>query len=232
MKKKLIIEVFIIVLVVIGLLLLIIGLTSNNNKVVGEIPEEYRNNTYSISLNYYCSCLTFGEKNKFYEYDCDSEPTNMPYNGEFYNKYSYDSENNLITFTSDDKTFKEVTAEILEINKDKIKIKVKGSKQDKNCSVNGKDIYEYYRKIYKYKGSEMIEFLDNLNSDGNLIVEFWNQEGYHTCTSKNIEICENSELITLEEIKNTIEKDNEYELLVSRDENGKIISVYLDKAKR
>ena len=111
------------------------------NSFIG-VPKEYINIKYAIKKNEYCSCITFLNRSKFSEYDCDSEPTNMPYSGEYYDRYTYKSKENIIIFKGHN--MEPIAAEIISWDENKLVLKVKGSKQDTYCSSNGKDIYEYY----------------------------------------------------------------------------------------
>lgn len=44
------------------------------------------------------SCLTFLKDGVFSEYDCDSEPTDIKFSGEFCHHYSYDKNSKNLTF--------------------------------------------------------------------------------------------------------------------------------------
>lgn len=107
-------------------------------------PILYSDVSYEIPKGSYCSCLTFYSNNKFSEYDCDSEPSNMPFSGEFYEEYVYDSNKKIITFKSNLKRFKDIKAEVIEWNEEKLVIKVKNSiRSNKKCAIDGKNTYEY-----------------------------------------------------------------------------------------
>ena len=129
------------ILIIISLIVLIV-LTTVICFSKDSIPKKYLNIKYIIKKNDYCSCITFLNNSKFFEYDCDSEPTNMPYSGEYYDKYVYKSKEKTIIFKGHN--MKPINAEIIFWNENKLVLKVNGSKQDTYCSSNGKDVYEYY----------------------------------------------------------------------------------------
>ena len=129
------------VLVCIILIVLLIVIYVVNNST------PYLKVDYEISISGYCSCLTFYPNNKFSEYDCDSEPTDMPFSGEFYNEYVYDRDENMITFKSNLKEFKDVKAKVIEWTDKKLVLKVINSKYlNERCSIDGKNTYEYLAK--------------------------------------------------------------------------------------
>lgn len=178
---------------------------------------------YSIPKDDYCSCITFYPNGKFSEYDCDSEPTEMPFAGEYYDKYSYNSDK--ITFKGNG--VKDVTAEVLNWDEDKLTLKVVGSKQNKKCSSNGNDTYEYYAYELKANGKKIMEILNKINNDS-LLIEYWGDDGY-SCNRKEGERCIEANYISTSQIKSELEKDEEFTLTLYRDEDGKVNSVYLNK---
>ena len=218
------------IIIVIGIILVLIGILLNalNSTDLSkyEAPnninsEDFSNIQYSIPINTYCSCATFGENNKFYEYDCDSEPSSMPFSGELYDTYEY--KNGKIKFTG--KNVMPVTGKVLEWTKDKFVIKVNGLKQDKNCSINNYNIYEYYTETISLLGKEMKEYMDEINPDKNLTIEYWPEKGTQKCNKKDKERCYGAEIITNEEIYSQIRDDIYYLLSYFRDKEGNVKSV-------
>lgn len=179
---------------------------------------------YSILKDSYCSCITFRSNGKFSEYDCDSEPTEMPFNGEYYNKYNYASDK--ITFTG--KSVKNVTAEVLYWDQDKLTLKVLGSNQNKKCSSNGKDTYEYYAYEVSANGKKIKEILNRINNDS-LIIQYWGDDGEFSCNKIESERCSDAKLITIDKIMSELEEGGDFTLTYYRDEKGNIESVYINK---
>lgn len=232
MNKKIGVIVFIIaiIIIVVGIILLILDNPSDSKKTNftgnGKI-EEHKNVQYSIFTGDYCSCLTFLDNNEFSEYDCDSEPTDMPYSGEYYDKYEFNPNAGTIKFFgSIEKT---ITAKILVWEEDKLILKVLGSKQDKKCSTNNKDIYEYYAVEITKNGKEMKEYINALNKDNNLIIEFWDGAGLQMCNKKDKDWCSDVTIVSTKKIINQINDDEEYVISLRRDDSGNIKSVFVTK---
>ena len=208
----------------IGLSLITFGIYKANTTRYNEVPEEFKNIEYSMTS--YCSCLSFYDNNEFGEYDCDSEPTDMPFSGEFYDKYEYYS-NGKIIFKG--KGQKPIHAKILSWDKEKLVIKVLGSKQLKRCTTNNKDIYEYYLDSTTYKGKELKEYLKEINSDNSILLTSWDETGNHICTKEVESECVNSKIITPEEFYAKLKDNKIYDVGYTRDENGKIESIQIIK---
>lgn len=152
-------KVIIAVLCIIIFFIILVTINDGNDES-DEVP--YPNIEYGIAKGSYCSCITFNPDNTFGEYDCDSEPSDMPYSGEYYDNYSYDSNTKIITFKPNKGSIfklKRVKAKVLEWTKDKLVIKVLNPgifsySNAKKCAINGKNIYEY-----EFESSEEIQKL-------------------------------------------------------------------------
>ena len=222
MKKS---NIIIVCLVVVALIILLLVFSKNNksdDKDTNSIKAVY-DIKYSIPKDEYCSCITFYSNGKFSEYDCESEPSEMPFAGEFYDKYTYNS--NKITFKGNG--VKDVTAEVLNWNQDKLTLKVLGSKQNKKCSSNNNDTYEYYVYELKTNGKKIMEMLNEINND-KLLIEYFGDDGY-SCNRNEGDRCIEANYISTSQIKSELEKDGEFTLTLYRDEDGKVKSVYLNK---
>ena len=223
MKKKLII-VGICIVVVLFIVLFYFYKSEKHYKVSND-EISYYDIKYSIVKDSYCSCLTFMKNNKFSEYDCDSEPTDMPYSGEFYNKYYYNKDDSSIVFRG--KGESDIYVKILEWDKNKLKLQVSGSKQNKKCSVNNNDIYEYFIESFSANGLEMKKYLKTFNDKS--VVEYWDDSGQQLCTSKNIERCSDALGISFDKMFSLIKDKDMYSLSFFRDKTGSVESVMLSK---
>ncbi len=214
--KKIVI--FIIVLLIVLLTVLFIG---KNHLRGDEIP--YKDIRYYIPpVDSYCSCLNLSGDNKFFEYDCDSEPSNMPFSGEVYDKYYYNKRKNIIIFKGDGR--KNVKAQVLKWTEDEFKIKVlNSSRQCTICSSNGKDIYTYYKSSDSMKGKE----IKNLITKNNFHFSVWDgNTKYYNFYDKENDICGNCETSSTDFMINKIKDNKKYFVKYIRNKNGKL--VYLD----
>lgn len=230
MGKKNIIS---ILFMTVGIILIATGLYLNQpsenlsaKEYKEEVPREYKNITYSITKSDYCSCLTFGDNNHFYEYDCDSEPTNMPFTGEYYDTYGYSSKKNSLVFKGNDMT--PVEAEIINWDKDSLQIKVLGSKQDKSCTIDGENTYQYYVNQITIAGSQVKDYISEINIE-DLVIEYWNDSGRQTCNKQEEERCYSAIIITTEEILASIKEEENYLLSYFRANDGTIESILITK---
>ena len=212
--------IFIIILVLLLIFIIIGNKLTNSN-----INKEYRHIKYSIPIDEYCSCIDFMIFNSLSENSCDSEPSNMPYSGEFYQSYRYNSKSKIISFHGIGVKTKK--AKVLEWSEEKFKIQLLGDEQNEACSVNKKDIYEYYIKERTLIGKDMKNYLNELDKDGNLIIEYWQKTKSQQCTNNGTERCTNASIITKNEIYEDMDDDAKYQIEFFRDEKGKTTSVII-----
>lgn len=191
-----------------------------------DVPSEYLERTYKITISDYCSCVTFYSNKKFSEYDCDSEPTSMPFSGENYDRYGFNPNDNTMVFNG--KGSQSVKAKVLEFTKDKLKLQVLGSKQDTGCAVNKKDIYEYYLDEYSADGNTIKTNLEELIKN-KVILELWDETGRQNCTSKKVERCKAAKIISNDKLISQIKASNSYYMYYFRGEKGNIESVSVNK---
>ena len=98
MKRKILIIIPIIVLL--SIILSIVFVVKNKNK------NEYTMNSY-LFVTYQengkdYACITFYQDGDYSLYDCDSEPTNYPFDSEWNCTYSFDNKNGVISFSCPD----------------------------------------------------------------------------------------------------------------------------------
>ena len=216
-----------IILIFTGIILIIFGCMFNDNshESSDRIEEDYTLITYKITKHDYCSCISFDNNNNFYEYDCDSEPTSMPFTGEYYNTYSYNKKDSSITFMG--KGMKKVKAEVISWDSNKLVLKVLGSKQNERCSSNYKDTYEYYADQLQTNGKKVKEILSKIDKE-DLIIEYWGKDGKQTCTIKYEERCNNTaRIITKEEIISQLEDNHDFRFSYFRDNKCNITSILI-----
>ena len=132
--------IMIIVITVIVLFTIIVYVLLNYNKYDDKVP--HPGVDYKIKKSF-CSCISFGDNNVFSEYDCDSEPTGMPFTGEFYEKYYYNKLTRTIIFKG--KGQKDIKAKVLKWTDDTLIIKVLNGENLKRCTIDGKNTYKYVR---------------------------------------------------------------------------------------
>ena len=146
MKRKKYKYIIIVLIVIVVLFNIITTITERKD----EIP--YPSIQYKIPSGY-CSCLTFDSDGTFGEYDCDSEPSEMPFSGEYYDKYYYNSITKTLIFKSNKTSIfklKTIKAKVLEWNEDELIIKVLNQNifdysNAKKCATDGKNTYRYVR---------------------------------------------------------------------------------------
>lgn len=207
---------WIIIFIIVVVVLILINVGTDIVRYKGSFP--YDDVSYSIPLGEYCSCLHLWDDNVFSEYDCESEPSSMPFSGEFYDRYYYDKKNNVIIFKGRGR--KNIKASVLKWTDDELKIKVLNSSQEKNyCASNGKDIYTYYKNFDILLGKKVRSIISNFNDD-ELNIDFSSYNNYE-------KECGECKFATTSEILDKIEDNEKYSIEYYRDEDGKITGIYI-----
>lgn len=197
--------------------LIIIGLfakkTISKEKISDEVP--YMQIEYKIPINNYCSCLSFFEDNSFSEFDCDSETTDMPFTGEYYDKYYYNKDKKIIIFKG--KNVPPVEAEVLKWTEEKFEIKVLNShKNNKKCSSNNKDIYSYLVSKLTKSGYNLKQYITD-NKGENLKITYWDRVPYNNFGEE----CSYCNHTSTDYIISKIEDNKNYDVSIDY-EDGKI----------
>ena len=131
-EKRILYSVIVFTIVLVVLMIVERNKNSDDDFVNASFPEELLNITYREYKDdeFIDACLTFYDDNKYSLYDCDSEPTNYPFDSEWECKAEYDNGRNEIIF------------KCLEDKKVKIKI----NKWDKE-----EFVFEYDNKEHTFK---------------------------------------------------------------------------------
>lgn len=225
--KFLFISCFLLFVVLVAFCFILFSFIKNDNKAEGSDSAPYLNVRYRIPLGY-CSCISFQKFNSFSEYDCDSEPTGIPFSGEFYSKYFYNKKKDTITFWGSEFPLK---VKVLKWNEDEFKVKVLNYDGNGNmCSINNKDIYSYYRSGYNDIGKNIKDRIINYKLDIiNIALIFGSSQdkcmANHTVEEYNI--CNSNDNYSLDDIFDKIVDSKKYSLEINRDKNGNIESFYV-----
>ena len=128
MKKKVLITSLLVFIIVIDVLQLIINKNNKNddNLVRNNFPNEFLNITYQQVRDdkFVNACLTFEDNNKYTLYDCDSEPTEFPFDSEWECTPYYNDKQRIIVFKCKSGTTS--TIDILTWNKNEFIFKFDG----------------------------------------------------------------------------------------------------------